>query len=168
MEIESTLTRKTYVKHIILMSLRSVWLYALVGMAIIIVIISIIQKYFIPLIIPCAGILAVLLYNLIWLLYQCYWSKNNQYFFINKNYNFGEDEIVVEYLSRQWIYKWEAFQRWSKNAGCYVLYFKNGQAIIFPISDVPYYETAEFENILREKIDHTRFSKLQEKDKSSS
>jgi hypothetical protein len=162
MRIETTLTRKFYAKHLVLLAFRSTLLYITIASFI-----GYFLMYF-GLKHPTHfyywfGIVAVSLAVLVavgLLIYSLYFVNNRDIFFSTRLFDFREDEVSIKVASWEWVYNWDAFQSWEKQGGGYILYHKNKSSFVIPISDIPYYEVPDFEALLRKKIDQVVANKI--------
>jgi hypothetical protein len=157
MEIDSTLTRKTYTKFVLVSALRSGVPYYLVGGILTVFLLGLFLKFkhLLNFTIIYGGVIAglIILYYAIWLLYQCFFSKNRRWFFVKRHFSIRDEDIQVKFFTSEQKIKWEAYSNWSRTAGCYVLRCFNGNIYIIPVSDIPPWELSYFENLLRQKID---------------
>lgn len=153
MEIESTLTRQTYLSYLLTSAVRSVSFIFYGTVFIAFLAWGIIEKSLILITYPVILLAATILTYGIWMLSQFFWSKNSKFFFMKRHFTFCDEDIVFKVSTLEYIYKWEAFKEWKEIANCYVLSFPNGKKVIIPIADVPAEEIQAFENLLRQKIE---------------
>ena len=162
MEIESTLTRKTYVKLMLALTLRSSTFYFIAAITLVFLVLQFQYESFLNYV--TAILVVIILYYAIWLLYQCFSPNNTKHFFVNRHFIFSDENILVKFpmLMLEQVIKWEAFKEWTKADGCYLLRFTNGNMAIIPRSDIPSSEIPSFENLLRQKIDKIVMTRLTE------
>jgi hypothetical protein len=156
MYVDSTLTRKTFVKVMLSDIFHSSNLYLTGAIIFAFIILGFRSKSL--WIYPVGISAATVLFYTIWLVYQCF-ARKNRNFFIRRQFIFNDENIVVKISAGEQVIKWEAFQQWKKMAGCYVLIFTNSKRIIIPKSDISSSEVEGFENLLIQKIDKITIKK---------
>ena len=149
MEIESTLTRKKYIKLMVLFSLRSSNIYWILGL-----IFALFLTSFLTDSSPIFAIVllaVVILCYTIWLLLTVL-SKNHSFWFLKKHYTISDDGIIIKTSVFEQTIQWNAFYKWEKLAGYYILRFNNDRWFAIGKSDIPASEILSFEKLLGLKI----------------
>ena len=148
-ELEHTLTRVMYIKLNLFITLRKWYVYLITGVAVFLLIISLINDYN-PLL-PALIIVFCLLYSPIYALYLAFNSKNN-FFFLPASFVFTEENISVKTPLIQSIIKWDIFHKWNTVNGYYILNISTQFFTAIPKSTIPVQDILSFESLLRSKI----------------
>jgi hypothetical protein len=159
-EIESTLTRKTYIKLTVLLILRSSSFYFMIAIIFAFLLASFLSD---SLLTYAIVILAVtILFYTLWILYNVS-SKKNRNWFLKKHFTFSDENIIVKTSIVEQTIHWDAFNKWEKVAGYYLLHFSNNNWCAVGKSDIPASEIPSFETLLRQKIDKIIITKQTER-----
>jgi hypothetical protein len=148
MQIETTLTKSTYVKVNLLLFVRNWGFYFFLLMLVIFTAYAIFVHNFL------APILFIIL--MVFIFTFTIWfstsSKNNRNFFTPHKYNFNDNEVEVETPLSKGTMKWESFVKWRKIQIYYLLYVSNNSIFIIPKSSIPDGNFSEFESLLSKHI----------------
>ena len=152
MDVESSLTKKTYIKLLVLLTLRTWLFYFFIGLIFALFLTELLTKSS-PIFGTVFLAVAILFYT-IWLLYNIS-SKKSKNISLKKHFIFSDENILVKASMGEQIIQWDAFYKWEKFAGHYMLYLTNGNWFVIGESDIPASEIPSIEKLLRLKIDKT-------------
>jgi hypothetical protein len=79
-------------------------------------------------------------------------SKATQHMFIKEEIDFEDDIVTVNSAISKSVVKWDAFLKWRKVAGSYLLYTIPTVFLVVKESSLPIGKTREFESLLTSKI----------------
>ena len=148
-EIRRELTRLTYIRLNLLITLRKWYVWVIITASIIFLITSLIYGF--SSLVPALILSFCLLYSPLYACYLAYNSKNSS-FFLPAEYNFSDDSISVKTPLTQGTLKWDVFHNWTVVDGYYILYITTQGFTAIPKSAIPSQDIQSFESLLRTKI----------------
>ena len=150
MEIKTTLTKAEYIKLNLRISFMN-WGF----LALLIVVLGFVTIFkLLGISIPGFLIwvpIVIIAYQVIMPLYMGLSSKNRNFFTPHK-YIFNSDEVLIITPSEQSIVKWDAFVKWQKKAGYYLIYASSITFYPVEVSSIPSGEVSNFESLLNSNI----------------
>ncbi|MFC1902269.1 YcxB family protein, partial [Chloroflexota bacterium] len=149
MEIESELTRANYMKLLSIIVFRQWNFYLLVVVMMLLAFLSVITEK--SILLAWVVVIFAFLYYIIKILYMGLSSKNRN-FFLRLKYVFNAEDITINSPISNEVVKWEAFIRWRKIAGHYLLYLSTATFLSINKSSIPVAQVDDFEAMLRSKI----------------
>ncbi len=149
MEVESQLSKTTYVKLVLLVYSRKWYFYLILSCLIIILIL---QLAFQKSLLPFWGLLIFIILVISISILSVALPSKNKNMYLPVKYVFNDDKVnVVSSISTGEV-KWDAFVKWQEIANYYLLYVSNQQFICIPKSSIPEQDVTKFETMLSNKI----------------
>jgi hypothetical protein len=85
--------------------------------------------------------------------------KSNKIIFVKNHYTINENGIINKSSSSEDVYKWQAFLKWKKIPGYYILFTSSMLFIVLPVKDIPDCEIANLEDLFEREIGTNKTSK---------
>ena len=149
MEIETTLTRAKYIRLYLLLYFNNWGFFWFLGVVLAFMVIFVLMD------VSLLGFIwlpiALIALSMVSALYMGLSSKNRNFFAPHK-YVFNSDEVSINTPSEQSIVKWDAFIKWQKKAGYYLIYASAVTFYPVEVSSIPSGEISNFESLLRSNI----------------
>ncbi|MFC1971952.1 YcxB family protein [Chloroflexota bacterium] len=82
-------------------------------------------------------------------------SSKNRNFFLTRRFIFSDEDVSSTTPLSQGVVKWDAFIKWKKIAGFYVIYLSSESFLAIHKSHIPVQDIPAFEELLQNKITET-------------
>jgi hypothetical protein len=136
MVIESTLSRRTFIKLIVLPVFRSFTFYFSTIFGGVFIALGIIQNSWVFILFPVSFLFAALTYYGWWILSRCF-GKKHKPIFLKRTITFTDEYVEIISSDTKRTIKWDAFEKWTIYSACYYLKYKNGETLVIPQDDIP-------------------------------